>query len=113
MREALVLRDALALDRGALAWEPFRDGVEVAWLYREGEHGPAAAFLRYAPGAVVPRHLHVGYEHVFVLEGSQTDANGEHHAGTLVINPPGTTHDVRSDKGCVAVLIWERPVAFV
>ena len=40
--------------------------------------------LRYQRGASVPRHKHLGFEHICVLSGSQTDHNGEHKAGTLV-----------------------------
>jgi anti-sigma factor ChrR (cupin superfamily) len=110
MAEAMVFRRALACDVGGLAWEPFRDGIDIAWLYRNGEHGPAAAFLRYRPGARVPFHLHGGYEHVLILQGSQTDRSGRNGAGTLVVNPPGSAHDVVSEDGCVVLIIWERPV---
>jgi anti-sigma factor ChrR (cupin superfamily) len=95
-----------------LIWEPFRDGVGASFLYRNGDHGPAAAYLRYAPGAGVPHHFHAGYEHVLVLQGSQTDRNGRHAQGTLVINPPGSSHDVVSEDGCIVLVIWERPVIF-
>ena len=108
MAEPVILPRALAPD--GLAWEPFRDGVDIAWLYRNGAHGPAAAYLRYAPGARVPLHLHAGYEHVLVLDGAQSDKNGRHRAGTLVINPPGTSHEVLSEEGCLVLIVWERPV---
>jgi anti-sigma factor ChrR (cupin superfamily) len=110
--EAIVIAEALARGWRDLAWEPFRDGIEVAWLYRNGAHGPAAAFLRYAPGAGVPLHWHAGYEHVLVLNGAQSDRNGRHAAGSLVINPPGSSHAVASEEGCVVLIIWERPVVF-
>jgi anti-sigma factor ChrR (cupin superfamily) len=110
---AIILHRALAGGADELAFEPFRDGIGVAWLYRNGEHGPAAAFLRYAPGARVPHHLHAGYEHVLVLEGSQRDRNGRHAAGSLVVNPPGTSHEVVSEEGCLVLIVWERPVVFV
>lgn len=113
MNAALILAEALSSDRGSLTWEPFRHGIDVAWLYRNGEHGPAAAYLRYAPGARVPRHLHAGYEHVLILEGSQSDKNGLHRAGTLVINPPGTSHEVLSAEGCLVLIIWERRVVLL
>lgn len=101
-----------APDVAALSWQPLRDGVEVSWVYRNGAHGPAAAYLRYRPGARVPLHRHAGYEHVFVLQGSQTDGNGRHAEGTLTINPPGSAHDLVSEDGCLALVIWERPVIF-
>lgn len=110
MTEAILLPTLLPAKRDALGWEPFREGIEIAWLYQNGSHGPAAAYLRYAPGARVPFHLHAGYEHVFVLEGSQTDRNGRHAAGALVINPPGSAHEVVSEDGCIVLIIWERPV---
>ncbi|HZB91638.1 MAG TPA: cupin domain-containing protein [Stellaceae bacterium] len=112
MNDALVLRAALAAGPEGRAFEPFRDGIEICWLYRNGEHGPAAAFLRYAAGARVPMHLHAGYEHVLILRGSQTDRTGRQGAGTLVVNPPGTRHEVLSEEGCLALVIWERPVIF-
>jgi anti-sigma factor ChrR (cupin superfamily) len=102
----------LSGDLRDLPWEPFRGGIEASWLYQNGEHGPAAAYLRYAPGAQVPFHWHAGYEHVFVLEGSQTDLNGRHTKGALVINPPGSSHDVVSEDGCIVLVVWERPIVF-
>lgn len=113
MTDPIVLRGALRPDGApGLPWEPFRPGVEAAWIYRGPDGGPASAYLRYAPGARVPRHRHVGYEHVLVLSGSQTDANGRHRAGTLVVNPPGTSHDLVSEDGCVVLIVWEKGVAF-
>jgi hypothetical protein len=43
----------------------------------------------------------IGYEHIFVLSGSQRDQNGPVAAGTLTINPPGTRHSVVSEAGCI------------
>lgn len=93
-----------------LSWEPFRPGIEIYRLYGEGQHGPAAALLKYEPGARVPLHEHTGYEHIIVLSGAQQDHQGNHGAGTLVINPPDTHHDVISDEGCIVLIIWEKPV---
>ncbi len=96
-----------------LAWQTFRPGVEIVPLYGgEGDEGPAAALLRYAPGASVPPHEHGGYEHVYVLAGAQEDERGRYPAGSFVVNPPGSAHAVRSPEGCLALLVWERPVRF-
>lgn len=101
--------DTLAASR---VWEPFRPGIDISRVYGDGQTGSAAAFLCYQPGASVALHRHVGYEHVFILAGSQTDHNGVHGAGTLVINPPGSRHQVVSADGCLALVIWEQPVVF-
>ena len=106
----LVLNDLFS-DRvlASRTWEPFRDGIEIHWIY--GSPGAAsAALLRYAPGAVLGRHVHAGFEHILVLRGSQTDENGEHGRGTLLIHAPGTSHAVHSREGCIVLAIWEKSV---
>ncbi|CAM4344051.1 anti-sigma factor, putative, ChrR family [Mycobacterium basiliense] len=99
--------------RGADDWQPFRPGVEAHWLYKEGDGGPSAVLLRYERGARVAEHEHVGYEHIFVLEGEQFDEHGTYPAGSFVVNPPGTRHSPGSVGGCVALLIYEKPVRFL
>ena len=94
-------------------WEYFREGISVRWLYQEPNNGPAAALLNYQPGAAVPRHEHQGYEHILVLDGSQSDELGRYPAGTLVINRPGSSHPVISQEGCVVLIIWERGIKFL
>ena len=91
-------------------FKPFRPGVEMARLY---DGPPDIALLRYAPGASVPAHLHHGLELILVLSGSQSDDNGTYRAGALVVNPAGTTHRVWSEDGCVVLIQWTLPVAFL
>jgi len=101
---------AIARQPDSIAWEPFREGVEIHRLYGDGVTGPWAALLRYAAGGSIPLHEHLGYEHIFILAGSQRDEAGELHAGALAIHRPGTRHEVVSDDGCIALAIYERPV---
>lgn len=112
MKESLILSNLLALadHPDQLPWQPFREGVEIHRLYRDGAQGSSAALLRYQPGATVPKHSHPGFEHIFVLKGSQTDHNGTHEAGALVINPPKSSHSVVSATGCIILAIWEKPI---
>jgi anti-sigma factor ChrR (cupin superfamily) len=92
---------------------PWREGVEILRLYGDEKSGRAAAMLRYAPDAEVPLHEHDGYEHIFVLEGAQEDARGVYRAGSMVVNPPGSRHRVRSPEGCTVLILWDRPVILV
>jgi anti-sigma factor ChrR (cupin superfamily) len=92
-------------------------GVHMFPLYGRNKDGspespdkPSAAFLRYDSGASVPQHEHRGFEHIFVLAGSQSDEHANYPAGTFIINPPGTRHTVRSDEGCLVLAVWNRPV---
>jgi quercetin dioxygenase-like cupin family protein len=96
-----------------LPWKPFGDGVDIYRLYGRGAAGPMAALLRFHPGGRVMLHEHTGYEHIFVLAGSQVDGNSKAATGSLIINPPGTRHSVLSEHGCIVLAIYEKPVRFV
>jgi len=95
-----------------LHWELLRPGVEFHALYGRPGSGPAAALLRYAPGASVPAHRHTDYEHILVLDGEQRDTNGRYPAGTLLVSPPGSRHAVASDRGCLVLAIWAGALEF-
>jgi len=113
MMNPIVLKNALtdidALEK-TFDWKPFRPGVEIARIYNTPEGGCSAAFLKYQPGASVPLHMHGGWEHIFILKGSQVDRSGEQLAGSVVINPPGSSHTVASPNGCIVLIVWEKPV---
>jgi anti-sigma factor ChrR (cupin superfamily) len=109
-RAALLDLPALLEDLDAIPWQPFQEGVAIHRLYGDGVSGPCAALLRFEPGGRIPPHEHVGYEHLILLSGSQRDAHGSIHAGSLAIHEPGTRHEVVSDDGCVVLAIYERAV---
>jgi quercetin dioxygenase-like cupin family protein len=95
-----------------LPWKPFQEGVGIHYLYGDGISGPSAALVRFNPGGRIPRHEHTGYEHILILSGSQADENNRAEAGTLIINPPGSSHGVFSEEGCIVMAIYEKPVRF-
>ena len=101
-------------DAHAGPFVPFRPGIDIRIVYgTPGSGGPAAAFLRYRPGAVLAPHEHAGHEHIFVLSGSQSDERGTYPAGTFIVNPPGSRHTVRSTDGCIVLVIWAEPVRYL
>ncbi len=99
-------------DDPTLAWQRFREGVDILPLYGDLAQGCSCALLRYQPGAQVPRHMHVGVEFLWLLRGSQRDERGQYQAGTFLINPASSSHAIVSDTGCVVLAVWEKPVAF-
>jgi quercetin dioxygenase-like cupin family protein len=108
-----VFSDLSAMATGpTMKWEPFAPGIEIVRLY-DTPGAAASAFLRYAPGAKLRRHLHRGWEHILVLSGSQSDDAGHHRTGAMLIHPPGSSHAVASEEGCIVLAIWEKPVTFV
>jgi anti-sigma factor ChrR (cupin superfamily) len=96
-----------------LPTKPFQEGVDIYRLYGDGESGPTAALLRFRPGGRVPLHEHTGFEHIFMLSGSQVDENSRAETGSLIINPPGTSHSILSQDGCIVLAIYEKPVKFL
>jgi anti-sigma factor ChrR (cupin superfamily) len=100
------------VDLSEFRFEPFHPGVEKARIFHDAASGQEVALIRYSPGSGVPRHKHQGYEHIFVLSGSQRDERGTYRAGTLIVNPPGSGHAVSSDEGCVILGFWQQPVVF-
>ena len=113
--EPQTLKDLFNLPdiQGHIAWQPYREGVEIHRLYGDGITGPIAALIRYRAGGEVPLHVHIGYEHIIILAGSQRMGNEVFGTGTLIINPPGTQHKVSSDDGCIVLAIYEKPVRFL
>jgi anti-sigma factor ChrR (cupin superfamily) len=119
MRGPQIIKDVISNPTilNSLPWEsyqqPGREGVEIHRFYDTsdtGVSGPAAALVRYKPGAVVQEHLHPGYELIFVLEGELVNDSGRHGPGTIEICPPGSRHALSSEKGCTFVVVWEQPV---
>ena len=80
----------LVADQASIPWARFQEGVEIHRLYGNGVEGPTAALLRFQPGGKVPLHEHLGYEHIFVLSGSQRDNASHADAGAFIVSPPGT-----------------------
>ncbi len=106
--------DMLAGDWSNLSFEPFREGVEVHWLEKAmTDQDPSLALLRYAPGAAVPRHRHLGLETILVLDGSQSDDFGTYEKGSVVLNAAGSEHTVWSINGCMVLIHWTRPVVIL
>jgi len=100
-------------DDPSLPWQDFRPGVELIMLYGDAKQDCSSALLRYEPGAQIPRHMHVGMEFLLILRGSQADERGHYKAGTFLINPTSSTHEILSEEGCVVLAVWEKPVRFI
>jgi len=104
---------ALAARPDGLSWVDFRPGIKLHQIYGTmGAPGPSACLLKYEPGARVAFHRHRGWEHIYVLSGSQCDENGFCTAGDLLVSPPGSGHSVVSAAGCIVLAIYEAPVSF-
>lgn len=104
------LRDAASWKRTGLR------GVERIMVSPGPQLASAqTSFVRFAPGAHFPKHSHVGFEQVFVLEGSYTDDTGVRHG-------PGNLHEMVADsehefwvgegEPCIAASVLHRGLRF-
>jgi len=85
------------------AWDERGPGVHWKVLREAGDR--KTVLVRYAPGAVIPRHRHLGDEEIFVIEGSVSDDTGTCAAGDYARRPPGCVHTVRSAEGALVLAI--------
>jgi anti-sigma factor ChrR (cupin superfamily) len=92
---AVVLADERAWDTSPA------DGVSRIHLEREAEEsGHTTSFVRFAPGASFPEHMHPQGEEFYVLDGVFSDEFGDYPAGTYIRNPPGSRHNPFTHEGC-------------
>lgn len=121
MPDVTILRDVLrnGFDQADLPWvpwtEPGRVGVEFVVLWgpdaTEGEDS-AALLLRFPPGAHGDFHEHLGHELMLVLDGVLDHSDGSRFVrGDLVVEEPGTRHQMSSAEGCTVLAVRARPAA--
>jgi acetyl-CoA synthetase len=99
---------------GQVMWRPYqepgRDAVDVHWLFTAQDTGGCEAYIsNQLPGSHTDLHLHPGFELVFVLEGEIGDDQGRTYApGSLLVQRPGSTHQMTSPSGCKVLVVREQ-----
>ncbi|GEO28129.1 hypothetical protein AAC03nite_39140 [Alicyclobacillus acidoterrestris] len=87
-----------------------RSKSEIHWLFRSDETGGCgAALVRYHPGGESPLHEHTGFELAYIFDGEMVTNQGTVKKNQLMLLPPGSQHSSRSETGCLALIIWEKP----
>ena len=100
---------SLFVNAGDVAWTERRPGVSLKVLWEDPDGRHKAMLMRYAPGATIPRHRHLGDEQIFVLEGSVADDTGVCTAGNYARRPPGCLHSVVSETGALVFAVTSAP----
>ena len=88
-----------------LGWQEFRPGISFKILWEDAATRRRAQMTRFAPGARLPQHRHVGDELIFVIEGALTDETGTVTAGNVVYRPNGCIHNVSTQNGATALAV--------
>ena len=94
-------RRQIIVDTNAAPWrENVAPGISVQELYSDPSYPERIDHVRIAPGTPGADHDHPAGEEVFVLEGGYHDQHGSFEAGSWIRYPPGSRHQVASERGC-------------
>jgi len=102
------------VDPDSLPWIPSRfPGIDLKVLMADESTGLSTCLTRFAAGAELPEHEHVGLEQSWILEGSLVDSEGVAHTGQYVWRPAGSIHSAHSPDGAVVLGIFMKPNRFL
>ncbi|AXI27858.1 hypothetical protein CIB87_02095 [Priestia megaterium] len=91
-----------------------RSSSDIHWLFRPEETGGSgAALIRYKAGGTSPLHVHTGFELAYIIDGEFITDQGTVKKNDLILLPPGSQHNSRSETGALVLIIWEKPAESV
>ena len=88
-----------------IAWEFVMPNIKAKMLWDDSATKRRAQLTRFAPGASLPMHRHVGDELLYVIEGSISDESGTVSAGSVGYRPNECVHSVTSKNGATVYAI--------
>lgn len=88
-----------------VAWQELTPGITFKILWQDPPTKRRAQMARFAPGAQLPQHRHVGDELIFVLEGAVSDEAGTVSAGNVGYRPNGCVHTVTTKSGATVLAV--------
>jgi anti-sigma factor ChrR (cupin superfamily) len=88
-----------------VAWQEFQPGISFKVMWQDPPTKRRAQMTRFAPGAQLPLHRHVGDELIFVIEGAVSDESGTVTAGNVGYRPNGCVHTVTSTNGATVLAV--------
>jgi anti-sigma factor ChrR (cupin superfamily) len=90
-----------------LPWVEARPGIRQKRIWEDKTSERHALLARFAPGASLPKHRHVGDELIFILEGANADESGVVATGNMSYRPNGCVHTVTTKHGATALaVLW-------
>ena len=101
-----------------MEWQTTRfPGCEAKTLLFDRASGLMTALMRFAPGAVLPDHEHVGIEQSYVLEGALVDKEGPAegvacNAGEFIWREAGSRHAAWCPDGALILAMFQVPNKF-
>lgn len=98
-----------------LPWKPLDEpGVTGVWVkvlrFDPETNRAPSILLKFEPGATYPVHAHPGGEEILVIEGDIQLGRDRLQAGDYLYTAPNHIHAVRSEGGCVVLVIVPKEV---
>lgn len=109
-KTVLDLKD-VAQDPKQYSWFNFRPNLDKLILAGAPETEHIALLWYTVPDGKVGLHYHSRTESVYVINGTQTDAEGTYPTGTVYFNPPGSGHQITDSSGFF-ILAYASPPDF-
>ena len=92
-----------------IAWRELQPGITFKVLWEDPATKRRAQMARFAPGAKLPLHRHVGDELIYLVEGANEDESGVVATGNMNYRPNGCVHTVTTRNGAtVLAVLWGR-----
>jgi anti-sigma factor ChrR (cupin superfamily) len=99
---------SLILRAGEGRWHTILPGVEVKRLFVDPVAKTVTSLVRVAAGAIYPAHIHVGVEHLYVLDGDIVFDDHTLSTGDYEVRTADTKHSSATtapDEGCLLLVI--------
>jgi hypothetical protein len=91
--------DDIKANPGDYEWFDFRPNVKKLILAGAAETEHIAILWYTVTDGAVGLHYHSKTESVYVIDGTQTDAEGVYPTGSVYFNPPGSGHEISDSSG--------------
>src|SRR5678816_1258593 len=88
-----------------VAWQELKPGISFKVLWQDQQTKRRVQMTRFAPGAQLSQHRHVGDEIIFVIEGAVSDESGTVSAGNVGYRPNGCVHTVTTRNGATVLAL--------
>src|SRR3984893_11474242 len=88
-----------------IGWQEYQSGISFKLLWQDPATKRRAQMTRFAPGAHLPLHRHVGDELIFVIEGAVSDESGMVTAGNVGYRPDRCVHTVTTKNGATVLAV--------
>ncbi len=95
-------------------WKPAKlEGIDFLPLHTDRAERKGTFLFRMQPGTCYTRHRHPGGEELLMLKGSLEMDGRKLKAGDFLYSPPGTAHELKSEKGCMFLVVWTDSIEIV